>query len=251
VILILLTITATLFGAEYSASNADSYRERFDMPGDSVSILIFSKTSGYRHESIEAGVRAITEIMAESASGVYQTEDASAFSDDSLAKYDVVIFLNTTGTLFDQPQRAAFKRFIQGGGGFVGIHSASDTEYDWPWYGKLVGAYFESHPHIQEARLFVDDRNHPSTAHLSEEWRRTDEWYNFQSAPEGVNVIMRLDPESFEGGTMGSDHPIAWYHEYDGGRSVYTAGGHTEESFAELAFRQHLLGAILWAARKR
>src|SRR5262249_40951320 len=150
-----------------------------------------------------------------------------------------------TGDVLDSNQEAAFQRYLGNGGGFVGVHAASDTEYDWPWYGGLVGAYFLSHPDIQQARVRIEDRTHSSTSFLPAEWNRTDEWYNFQSNPRGrVKVLANLDESSYSGGTMGLDHPIAWCQFYDGGRAWYTAGGHTSESYSDQLFRQHLLGAI-------
>lgn len=209
-----------------------------------VKILVFSKTEGYRHASIPAGVAALKKIGLESNWFIKHTEDAAIFTPDSLDKYRLIIFLNTTGDILSDQQQTAFEQFFAGGGGFVGIHSASDTEYDWPWYGRLVGAYFESHPQIQEARIEVTDRNHPSTQMLPAEWIRTDEWYNFRDISPDINVLMRLDESSYEGGKNGDYHPIAWYQEYAGGRMFYTAGGHTSESYAEELFIQHLQGGI-------
>ena len=131
----------------------------------------------------------------------------------------------------------------------MGIHAAADTEYGWPWYGGLVGAYFRIHPEIQPAIVLVEDPSHPSTAVLPVAWPRTDEWYDFQTNPRGsASILLTLDEASYAGGTMGEDHPIAWYHAYDGGRAWYTAGGHTSESFEEPLFLHHLLGGILYAA---
>jgi cytochrome c len=149
----------------------------------------------------------------------------------------------------DAGQKPAFERYIRSGGGFVGIHSASDTEYQWPWYGSLVGAYFASHPAIQRARILIENPNHPSTKGLPAVWERTDEWYNFRSNPRGAaHVLATLDESTYSGGAMGADHPIAWCQEIDGGRSWYTAMGHTAESYAEPLFRLHLLGGIESAA---
>ena len=213
------------------------------------SALIFSKNAGYRHDSIPNGIQAISELGAESNFNVDASEDSSLFSDEVLSAYDVVIFLSTTGTILDAKQKDAFQRFIEGGKGFVGIHSATDTEYDWPWYGQLVGAYFRSHPNIQQAQIQVEDPNHPSTAKLPAIWERTDEWYNFRENPRGnVHVLATMDESTYDGGDMG-DHPIAWCHEVaGGGRAWYTALGHTEASYGEALFRQHLLGGIQTAA---
>ncbi|WP_369375477.1 ThuA domain-containing protein [Promicromonospora sp. Populi] len=213
--------------------------------------LVFSRTTGFRHGSIPVGIEAITQLGAENDFTVTATEDPTVFSDEGLADYEVVVFLSTTGDVLNAEQQAAFERYIQGGGGYAGIHAASDTEYDWPWYGELVGAYFLSHPANQDATIDVEDGAHASTAHLPTRWERHDEWYNFQSNPRGdVHVLASLDEESYDpgGGAMGADHPTAWCQVYDGGRSWYTGGGHTDESYAEPAFRQHLLGGIQTAA---
>lgn len=219
--------------------------------GDGIfSALIFSKTAGFRHDSIPNGIKAISELAADKGFNADASEDSKLFTDEVLANYAVVIFLCTSGTILNDEQKAAFQRFIEGGNGFVGIHSASDTEYDWAWYGDLVGAYFASHPQIQPASIQVEDREHPSTADLPAIWKRTDEWYNFQTNPRGsVHVLMTMDESTYEGGKMGDDHPIAWCHDVaGGGRSWYTALGHTEESYSEPLFRQHLLGGIMTAA---
>jgi cytochrome c len=213
--------------------------------------LVFSKTAGFRHGSIEAGVAAITQLGEEHGFTVTATEDAGAFTDENLAQYEVVVFLSTTGDVLGEDQQAAFERYIQGGGGYAGIHAASDTEYDWPWYGDLVGAYFDSHPQNQDATIKVEDHVHESTAHLPQRWDRHDEWYNFRSNPrDEVHVLASLDETTYDagGGAMGAEHPIAWCQVYDGGRSWYTGGGHTDESFAEPEFLQHLLGGLQTAA---
>lgn len=212
-------------------------------------VLVFSKTEGYRHASIEAGVAAIQEIGAEQGFSVDATEDASVFTPEQLGAYEAVIFLNTSGDFLDDTQQAAFEAYIQQGGGFVGIHSAAAGEYEWEWYGNLVGAFFEDHPEPQDAEVMILDKVHPSTRHLPARWTRFDEWYNFRSNPRSnVHVLAVLSEQSFEGGTMGTDHPIAWTHEFDGGRSWYTGLGHTEASYADPLFREHLLGGIAWAA---
>lgn len=215
-------------------------------------LLVFSKTAGFRHASIKDGKIALQKLATEHNFSVDFTEDAAAFTDANLARYDAVIFLLTTGTILDDNQKAAFERYIRAGGGYVGVHSASDTEYNWPWYGGLVGAYFDrvhGHSKITQATIHVIDRTHPSTVMLPALWVRTDEWYNFASNPRGrVNVLMTIDESTYKGGTMGADHPIAWYHEYDGGRAWYTALGHTSESYYEPLFLAHLWGGIMYAA---
>jgi type 1 glutamine amidotransferase len=210
----------------------------------SATLLVFSKTAGFRHESIPAGIKALRELFR-----VDATEDADAFTADNLARYRAVVFLNTSGTVLDAGQKAAFEAYIRGGGGFAGVHGAADTEYDWPFYGDLVGAYFASHPAIQRAVVRVEDRAHPATTGLGETLTRTDEWYNFRTNPRPkVHVLMTLDESSYTGGTMGADHPHAWVRTVDRGRSFYTAGGHNAEAYAEPAFRAHLAGGIRYAA---
>jgi type 1 glutamine amidotransferase len=213
------------------------------------SVLVFSKTAGFRHDSIPAGIAAIRQLGATRGFSVDASEDASSFSDESLAKYKAVVFLSTTGDVLNPAQEAAFERFIRRGGGFVGVHSASDTEYDWPFYGALVGAYFAGHPDIQNATVQIEDGTHPAASQLPRPWTRRDEWYNFRQNPRArVNVMATLDERTYTGGTMAPDHPIVWSHTYEGGRSFYTALGHTQESFSETAFVDHLGRAILWAA---
>lgn len=213
-------------------------------------VLIFSKTAGFRHDSIPDGIAAIRQLGQQNGFDVDATEDSSSFNDANLSGYQAVVFLSTTGDVLDGNQQAAFERYIRGGGGFAGVHSATDTEYDWAWYGGLVGAYFQSHPNIQRAAVRVENTVHPSTAGLPAVWERNDEWYNFRFNPRGrVQVLAGLNETTYSGGTMGADHPICWCQLYDGGRSWYTAGGHTRESYSEPLFRQHLLGGIQYAAK--
>ena len=210
-------------------------------------ILVFSKTANFRHSSIPNGKAAIQKLGKENGFDVDTTEDASVFTEDNLKKYAAVVFLNTTGNVLDSKQEAAFERFIQAGGGYAGIHSASDTEYDWIWYAKLVGANFESHPKPQNAKINVVDKNHPSTNHLPDVWERFDEWYNFKNLNKEVHVLAKIDEKSYEGGKLGDDHPMAWYHDYDGGRAFYTEFGHTEESYTDTSYLKHILGGIEYA----
>jgi type 1 glutamine amidotransferase len=211
--------------------------------------LVFTRTAGFRHESIPAGIEAVAALAGEHGFTAVFTEDAAEFTDASLAQFGVIAFLNTSGDVLNDAQQSAMERFVRQGGGFVGIHSATDTEHDWEWYGRLVGARFGGHPEIQDGVIDVVNRDHPSTRFLPRHWPRRDEWYNFQRAPaEAVTVLARLDESSYSGGTMGDQHPIAWCHEFDGGRAWYTGGGHTIESFSEPLFRQHLLAGIEWAA---
>ncbi len=213
-------------------------------------VLVFSKTEGYRHASIEKGREAIVQLGAKNGFDVDTTEDASFFSTKVLKDYAAVVFLNTTGDCLDNGQQLALRRFIQAGGGFVGVHAAADTEYEWPWYGQLVGAYFNGHPsdpNVRDAEIQRVDSDHGSTQHLPDRWPRTDEWYNYRNIQPDLNILLNLDESTYEGGTNGDNHPIAWYHDFDGGRAFYTGGGHTDSSFEEPEFLQHLLGGIQYA----
>lgn len=216
-------------------------------------VLVFSRTQGYRHEAIGPGIEALRTLGAASGFEVDASEDPSGFNDENLAGFDVVVFLSTTADVLDDGQQAAFERYIRAGGGWVGVHAAADTEYDWPWYGQLLGggAYFKSHPEIQTVQLVVENATHPATAHLPGSLSVQDEWYNFQQNPRAaVSVLMTLDESSYSPGAdaMGDDHPIAWFHEFDGGRAFYTALGHRSELYTDPLFTQHLLGGIRWAA---
>lgn len=215
----------------------------------SFSILVFSRTEGFRHDSIPAGITALQQQGRQRGFSVQATEDPAAFSDQNLANHKAVVFLSTTGDVLAPAQQAAFERFIRTGGGFVGVHAAADTEYDWPFYGSLVGAYFSSHPDIQTAAVRVEAQGHPTMASLPPTWSRRDEWYNFARNPrDRVTVLATLDERTYSGGAMGSDHPIIWAHSFEGGRSWYTAGGHTSESFSEPQFADHLGRGVMWAA---
>ncbi len=227
------------------------------------SVLVFTRTGGFRHDAIGPGIEAIRALGSANGFSVTQTEEPSMFSDAGLAPHDVVIFLSTTGEVLDDTQQAAFERYIRAGGGWVGVHAATDTEYDWAWYGQLIGgaAYFRSHPAIQSAVVNVEVATHASTQHLPASFRFEDELYNFRANPRGaVTVLMTLDETSYTAGdgAMGADHPIAWYHEFEGGRAWYTALGHRSELYRSdpdparqesfTRFTQHLLGGIQWAA---
>ncbi len=212
-------------------------------------ILVFTKTNGYRHKSIEKGVQTLKELGASNTFVVTQTEDSLDFNTANLKNYKTVVFLNTTMDVLGTEQENSFKKYINDGGSFMGIHAACDTEYEWQWYGKLVGAYFNGHPNnpnVREALINVVNKKHAATKHLNDTWKRADEWYNYKEINPDVKVIMKLNENSYEGGTNGENHPIAWYHEFDGGRAFYTGGGHTKESFDEPDFRKHLIGGLFY-----
>ncbi|WP_257658947.1 ThuA domain-containing protein [Parapedobacter lycopersici] len=210
-------------------------------------VLVFSKTLGYRHANIEAAAAVIRQLGQQHGFDVDHSEDVSLFTDEGLQPYQALIFLSTSGNLFNADQQAAFQRYIRKGKGLVGIHAASTTAYEWPWYGKLIGGYFDRHPAVQYADILVIDDKHPATRHLPTVWHREDEWYDFREMNSDVKLLLKLDENSYQGGGMGANHPIAWYHEYEGGRVFYTALGHTEASFEDPVFQQHIVGGIWYA----
>lgn len=217
-------------------------------------VLIFSKTAGFYHESIPNGIAAIQKLGAENGFAVDTTKNAELINEENLAQYAAVIFLSTTGDVLDHYQEADFERYIQSGGGFVGIHAAADTEYEWGWYGRLVGGYFsdhpginDPHPNVQPGKITKTGEKHPSVDFLPESWERTDEWYSYKKVNPNTKKLLMLDEASYQGGADMGEHPIAWYHDFDGGRAYYTGGGHTKESYEEADFLKHLLSGIQYA----
>ena len=242
IIILLFSISISLNGQETEAPT-----KRPDL------VLVFTKTEGYRHESIATGVKTLRELGRKNNFIVLRTESEEDFTAENLANYQAVVFLSTTGDILNEDEQTAFENYIKSGGSYLGIHAAADTEYEWDWYGKLVGGYFESHPNnpnVREAKIEVLDKTHSATAHLNDTWLRNDEWYNYKNLNSKVTVAMNLDEKSYEGGTNGANHPIAWYHNYDGGRAYYTGGGHTNESYSDSDFKKHLLGAIFWCLKR-
>jgi type 1 glutamine amidotransferase len=215
-------------------------------------VLVFTRTTGFRHPSIEPGVEAVRRLAGENGFAIQRTENPEDFNDDNLARFDVVVWLNTDSEVLNDGARRAFERYIRGGGGWVGVHAASASEYDWAWYGQLLGgaAYFRGHPAVQPAQVQVEIADHASTAHLAQAFVVTDEWYSFRTNPRpSVRVLLSLNESSYGVGDLAmGDHPIAWYHEFDGGRAWYTALGHPDELYADPVFTQHVLGGIRWAA---
>ncbi|MEV8403860.1 ThuA domain-containing protein [Streptomyces niveus] len=234
-----LGLAASLLAPATAAQAADpAYR-----------VLVFSKTAGFRHDSIPVGTQTIRDLGAANNFTVTATEDSNAFTTANLANFKAVVFLSTTGDVLNTSQQSALQSYVDGGGGYFGVHAAADTEYEWPHYQTLVGAWFKSHPAIQGATLKNEDRSHAATAHLGQTWSRTDEWYNYRTNPRPqVRVLQSLDESSYSGGEMSGDHPITWCHPQGNGRSFYTGLGHTQESYADPAFRSLLLGGIRYAA---
>jgi type 1 glutamine amidotransferase len=226
---------------------------------EQFSVLLFSKTAGWHHESILAGVPAIRALGELHDFKVFWTDDANrVFNDRELAKYKAVIFLCTTGDVLNDQQQAAFERYIKAGGGFVGIHSASDTEYEWPWYTKMVGHMFHIHPAVQTATIEVLNPNFPGMDRFAKRFLFTEEWYEFDAArSDKLNYLLSVDEKTYapyakwgpkEGKGMGKHHPVSWFQEYEGGRAFYTALGHLPATFSDQAFMHHIYGGIYWAA---
>ncbi|MEU4167777.1 ThuA domain-containing protein [Streptomyces sp. NPDC026665] len=216
-------------------------------------VLVYTRTTGYRHDSIPAAVDAVRALGRAHGFEADATEDPGAF-EAPLDPYAAVLFLSTSGEVLTPPGRDRLAAHIQGGAGFVGVHAAACTEYDWPHYGELLGARFARHPALQPGRVLVTDRGHPATRLLPPVWAFTDEWYDFRTNPreaEGVRVLASADETSYDGGGMGADHPLVWCREQGAGRVFYTALGHTAEAYEDPDFLAHLLGAILWATRSR
>jgi cytochrome c len=218
-------------------------------------ILVFKKTAGFHHGSIPLAALAIMKLGQENGFVVDTTTDASKIEESNIKKYAALVFASTTGDVLNNNEQADLERYIQAGGGFVGIHAAADAEYNWAWYGKMVGGYFAHHPNQQMATLTVVDKSFMATKMLPTEWKRKDEWYHYKTVNPDIHVLINLEESSLtyakNGGDdafkMGASHPIAWYHSFDGGRVFYTGLGHTDESYSEPLFLQHLLGGIKYA----
>ena len=231
-------------------------------------LLMYTRTTGFRHGSIPMGVQVVQTLGAENGIEVTATEDPALFTDENLAQYAVVLFLNTTGDILDEAQRGALQRFLNAGGGFAGVHSAADTEYSWPYYDTIIGARFHSHPPQQVGIFDNEAPDHPANAHLPARWTLLDEFYSFTSNPRPqVRVLLSIDEGTYlqdpnttnlptsptfpqgETGVMG-DHPMSWCHDNVGGRVWYTALGHSAYLYLLPAYREHLLNGILTAARR-
>ena len=248
-IITVLLLIAALAGSSAEASGSVDKAQQDEQAAEHR-ILVFSKTEGYRHQSIGPGKEALLRLGKEHGVAVDTTENASEFNESNLENYSAVVFLSPSGKVFNEKQRKAFKSYIQNGGGFAGIHGANTVESEWGWFSKLVGAQFDDHPvdpGVRPATLNVVDRSHPATSHLPGRWDWADEWYNFYNFYDWVNIIMTVDTDTYEGSKHPLYHPIAWYHEFDGGRSFYTAIGHASEAFSDGNFLKHIWGGIEYA----
>ncbi|OSP39276.1 Crp/Fnr family transcriptional regulator [Streptomyces sp. 13-12-16] len=211
-------------------------------------LLVYTRTTDYRHDSIPAGVAALRALGGFTADA---TEDPAAF-EEPLDRYAAVVFLSTSGEVLTPAGRRRLAAYVEAGGGFVGVHAAACTEYGWPYYGELLGARFDRHPAFQPGRVVTEDHDHPATRHLPGVWEFTDEWYDFRTDPRaaGVRVLLRADESSYDGGGMGDGHPLAWCRRQGAGRVFYTALGHAAEAYGDPDFRAHLFGGVTWAAAR-
>ncbi|MFI9612302.1 ThuA domain-containing protein [Streptomyces sp. NPDC052023] len=208
-------------------------------------LLVYTRTTDYRHDSIPDAVAAVDAFGAFDAE---HTEDPAAL-EAPLDDYAAVLFLSTSGEVLTPPGRARLAAYVESGGGFAGVHAAACTEYHWPYYGELLGARFARHPAYQPGTALVADHDHPATRHLPAVWHFTDEWYDFRAGPDAsARVLVTADETSYEGGGMGDGHPLVWCREQGAGRAFYTALGHAGEAYGDPDFRAHLLGGIRWAA---
>jgi len=265
--LLLLFIAAFLASFAFSQLPAEKSNQSEVIglqPGHGVNVLVFTKTLGFYHDSKPNAIKAFYEIAHENKWRITFTEDSTFFSETELSKYSVVIFLLTTGdNLLNDGEKLALQQYVESGGGFVGVHSATDTEFKWPWYEGLMGARFIGHPPVHEGNLIIEDRNHAATRCFAADtvkWK--DEFYSFDRNPRNnsrVKVLVSIDENSYninenlwfkDVNIVMGDHPLIWCQHIGRGRSFQTALGHTSELYDNPIFRKHLTGAILWAAGK-
>jgi len=215
---------------------------------NTFSVLVITETDGWVHDSIESGLKLIENIGDQNNFNVYYSDDSRVINSNNLEKIRTIIFLNTTEEILNDDEQRVMESFIKSGKGFVGVHAAADTEYNWEWYGMLVGAYFRNHSDVMNGKILTI--NHKITDHLESEWEIEDEWYNFDYVNYDINILLNLDEKSYIGGEHPDYHPITWYHEYDGGRSFYTGLGHTKEVYGDIRFMKLLEKGILYASYK-
>lgn len=229
-----------------AGATADPSLGPADPNGERSEIIVFTRTAGFRHDSIAKAADTITPALRDRGFTVTVTEDPTVFAADRLEGVGAIVFLSTTGDVVDDAQQQAIESYVRSGGGWAGVHSATDTEYEWPFYASLTGARFAQHPpDVHEAAVSIEDPHHLSTVGLPERWVRTDEWYDFKTSPRGcVHVLAKVDESTYEGGTMGADHPIMWCHSVGSGRAWYTAMGHSNESWDEPEFKTSVVEGI-------
>lgn len=224
-----------------------------------INVLVFSKTVGFRHNSISSGLKMLSDLAQERKWILTATENSELFTPDFLKTFDVVVFLNPTMDVLNEQQQKAFESFMATGKGFVGIHAATDCEYDWAWYGQLTGAYFKTHPRGQVGTVIFENTDHPSMVPFKgmQTYRTFDEWYSFKENPRAkVHVLARLDETSLDAETLKDDkwkmgdHPLIWYQEIGNSRSFYTVFGHTPEAFHDSKIKEHIGCAVDWVAKR-
>jgi uncharacterized protein len=212
-------------------------------------ILLFTKTTGYRHASISEGVELVQACAGDNGVAVDHAENAAEFNPRNLDRYDAVVWLQVSGDVLDTSGRSAFDAYLRAGGGYAGIHGAATAERSWPAYEAIVGAWFLFHPHtrqLQTARVLTE-LDDPSTASIPRPWQWHEEWYSFTRNPRGESeILLRVDESSYdpEDEPMGEDHPVSWRGRHGEGRTWYTALGHAAKSYADPIFRGHIWGGI-------
>lgn len=215
------------------------------------SVLLFCLTKGYHHASITDGIQAFQKMAGENGFILDTTTNVDFFTSKKLGQYAAVVFLSPTGTnVFNNEQKQALRSYLRQGGGVLGIHAATDFCYEWEWYGQMIGAFFLKHPKIQEAKLHVVLPENEMNLGLPKIWSHKDEWYNFKSVNSAVKVLIKIDETSYIGGSMDNNHPVSWYHKFDGGRVFYTALGHTKECYTDPLFLGHVLAGLRWTMKR-
>ena len=252
---ILLSVALLTIGCSTKPmATADADPGTASTPSAQPKILVFSKTGGFRHSSIPTGIQTLRDLGTQLGYGVDATEDSTRFSESGLAPYAAVVFMSTTGDILNEAQQAAFEKFIASGKGFVGVHAAADTEYEWPFYRALVGRQFVQHPEHQAGTILPVTLDFPGMAGFGDSVRLFEEWYEYSEPyADDLTYLYRVDTNSYSqrGGKgaskMGEFHPLGWYHEHGGGRAFYTGIGHMDETFAMPFFRDHLAAGLAWA----
>lgn len=248
------SVTLICFSILVFGIQAQKEKSEFEKP---IHVLIFTKTAGFRHESISSGIKMLYDLSEKQNWIITATENEELLRDDFLSNIDVAVFLSPSGNAISDAGKEAFEKWMNSGKGFVGIHAASTLEYDWEYYGKLCGAYFKMHPVAQEATIIIENTDHPAMKPFKgmKSYTTFDEWYTFKENPRpNVDVLATLDESSIkkfnnEDFRMG-DHPIIWSQERDGIRSFYTGFGHTHEAFQDKLIVEHIKNAINWAAKR-
>jgi PKD repeat protein/type 1 glutamine amidotransferase len=220
-------------------------------------VLIFTETTAFRHtEAIEQGTPLIRAALEQAGITSEHTEDSTIFNDTDLARFDALVMFQASGDPWTAAEKAAMERYQHAGGGIVAIHNAADMRGNYQWWDNLIGSLMPGHAATgtspgQPGQVIVEDRTHPSTAHLQGRWSRADEWYNFSTNVRGdAHVLATMDETTYAPGSnaMGYDHPISWCKPYEGGRAWVTAMGHFGAHYSEPAFMQHIVGGVAWAA---